>query len=80
MNPPQKRFAKGIMHRTMTRDPAQAVEPIRLYFNDEMAFATFLIAGMTTMALAIVDHVQGAWLKRRLEPIMNFLCHGHFFL
>ncbi len=68
------------MHRAVAGDPAHSVKRIRLYFHDKMTLSPLLVTGMATMTFAIVDHVQGVWLKRGVEPIMNFLCHGHFFL
>jgi hypothetical protein len=32
------------------------------------------------VAFTIINHFKRSRLKRGLEPIMNFLCHRHFFL
>ncbi len=80
MNPRHERLANCLMHCAMPRDPAHALKLIRLYFHDKMALPAFLVSGVATMALAIVDHLQPGRLQRGFEPIMNFLCHGHFFL
>lgn len=80
MYPPHERLPKRLMHGPVARNPAHPGKALGPDFDPEMALAPLLIPCMATMALAIIDHLKLTRLKRGTKPIMNFLCHGHFFL
>lgn len=80
MNPRNKILTHRLVHGPVSRNTAHPGKAICPNCNDKMALAPFTIAAMTTVAFTIINHFKRSRLKRGLEPIMNFLCHRHFFL
>ena len=64
-----------LVNGPVARNARQPLEGRRPNPDIEVTFATFLIARMATVTLAIIDDLQLAWRKGRFQPSMNFLCH-----
>lgn len=67
MNPVEDVPPDRFVNRPVPRDATHVVERRGGYDDVPVAFATFLIARMTTVTLAVVDHLQFAGRECLLE-------------
>ena len=64
--------AERVIHQPLALDPRLAGEGRRFRSEREMAFAGGVVAAVAAMLLAVVDQLDAAWGKRRVQPPQHF--------
>lgn len=80
MQPADDSGAKGGVYRTMSRNPCHRRKGRRTDDNFPMAFPRPVIATVTTVFMAFVDHLQGRGLKYPLQTGFYLLRKSHYFI
>lgn len=70
---------EGDMNSAVPRHARHFRKSGRCNHHFPMAFARSVIARVTGMAMAVIDHLQRGGRKRRLQCVVNFLFKRHYF-